>query len=207
MLHREAVKSELFGLLIELFHDNYFNDFFLVGGTALALKYGHRVSVDIDLFTRKEINNEELLHKVHDFGNVSLTGSSKGGLNVLIDGIKVDFVRHDYPLIKPVEIYDEFKILSNLDIAAMKMGAIISRRSKKDFIDFFRLSKEYSLNQMLDVYFQKYGHQLFTTAILKNLTDFGMADTELTPKLYIQEDWETIKSAIQQFVIDTTFNA
>ncbi|MGB0429670.1 MAG: nucleotidyl transferase AbiEii/AbiGii toxin family protein [Bacteroidia bacterium] len=207
MLHRETVNSELFGLLIELFHDDYFNDYFLVGGTALALKYGHRVSVDIDLFTKSEINIEELLQRTHDFGEVDVTGSNKGGLNVLIDGIKVDFVRHDYPLIKPVEHHGEFKLLSNIDIAAMKIGAIISRRSKKDFIDFFRLSKDFSLKEMMKAYTDKYGHQLFTTAILKSLTDFGVADSELTPKLYLEEDWEGIKIKIREFVIDNSFNA
>ncbi len=207
MLHREAVKSELFGLLIELFNDEYFNDYFLVGGTALALKYGHRVSVDIDLFTRKEIDIDELLQRTHDFGTIEVTGSNKGGLNVLIDGIKVDFVRHDYPLIMPVEAYNDFRLLSNIDIAAMKIGAIISRRSKKDFIDFYRLSKDFSLKQMIDAYTQKYGHQLFVSAVLKSLTEFSVADSETTPKLYLDENWEEIKSNIKDFVIDNSFNA
>lgn len=207
MLHREAVNAELFGLLIEIFHDEYFNDYFLVGGTALALKYGHRVSVDIDLFTRKEIDVEELLRKTNDFGEVNLVGSNKGGLNVLIEGIKVDFVRHDYPLNRPIEEYGDFKMISNLDIAAMTIGAIISRRSKKDFIDFYRLSQEFSLDEMMKAFTDKYGQQLFTSVILKSLTDFGQADSETTPKLYMEESWEGVKTKIQEFVIDKSFNA
>ncbi|MCB0735977.1 MAG: nucleotidyl transferase AbiEii/AbiGii toxin family protein [Bacteroidetes bacterium] len=198
MLRREAVRPELFRLLIDIFDSDYFPDFFLVGGTALALKLGHRESIDIDLFTDKEIHPEQILEKMADFGELTLIGMNPGGLNVLIDGIKIDFVRHPYTILEPIEKHNSVRMLSNIDIAAQKLHAIVRRGSKKDFIDLYYLLNLFSVKELISAYGKKYNHTLYESFVLKSMTYFDDADEQTMPKIFDGTTWQEIKQGISQ---------
>lgn len=198
MLRREAVRPELFRLLIEIFDSGYFPDFFLVGGTALALKLGHRESIDIDLFTDKEIAPDTILSQFEDFGETILIGMNPGGLNVLVDGIKIDFVKHAYRILQPLEKYDSVVMLSNIDIAAQKLHAIVRRGSKKDFIDLYYLLKTFRVDELIKAYSKKYNHSLYESFVLKSMTYFNDANEQATPKILDGTTWDQIKEGIME---------
>ena len=114
------------------------DDFYLVGGTALALHLGHRISVDLDLFSNSEFDTQEMIQQLENKISINkIIGEAKNSLNLVIDNVEVDILRHNYPLIEPVSIIDNIRLLSDKDIAALKLSAIARRGSKKDFYDVY----------------------------------------------------------------------
>jgi predicted nucleotidyltransferase component of viral defense system len=172
-----------------------FNDFVLVGGTALALQIGHRISVDIDLFGKCEIEESEFVEILENYGHVNILKKSKNILICSIDAIKIDFVNYRYPLIKDFTTIDSIRLASKEDIAAMKLNAIAGRGSKKDFIDLYYLLKIFTLEQMIEFYLQKFpdGSEFM---VRKSLSYFEDADNETSPIIFENISWEEIKKSI-----------
>lgn len=157
MLHTETVETRTLDLIRALMSDAKFQEFFLVGGTALSLKLGHRMSVDIDVFTDKEFDAASI--GAYLDANYELTDSSviKNGVFGFIEEVKVDLISHRYPLIKPVEVIDGIRMLSLEDIGAMKLHAIVQNGSRlKDFIDVYYLLERIPLTLVSNTYCQKY---------------------------------------------------
>lgn len=200
MLQTQTVVPKLMELLKGIMSEPLFENYFLVGGTALALQIGHRNSIDIDLFGHCEINQDEYVETLRKFGDVVVTSSSKNILIAKINEIKVDFVNYNYPLLDtPLEI-EGIRMLSKVDIAAMKLNAIVGRGSKKDFIDLYFLLKDFSLKKMIDDYNQKYANGS-EFLVCKSLTYFDDADEQLDVKMYQELDWEKCKQKIIDEVI------
>jgi len=199
MLQTQTVVPDLLELLKELMNENLFSDFNLVGGTSLALQMGHRNSIDIDLFGDSEINPELFIEILTSFGDVTVTQSSKNILITKINDIKVDFVNYKYPLLNDYLVVDNIRMLSMKDIAAMKLNAIAGRGSKKDFVDLFFLLEEFSMEEILQFYKQKYADgSLFM--VQKSLTYFEDANPQLEPKMFKNFDWEICKQKILEEV-------
>ncbi|WP_043922767.1 nucleotidyl transferase AbiEii/AbiGii toxin family protein [Leadbettera azotonutricia] len=159
MLQKECVSKSLLILLKELQESDIFRDYFLVGGTSLALQMGHRRSDDIDLFTQNEIDKEMIGAFLFDNykGKVLVINSQSIIYQVKINDIKVDFVKHPYNLVEPVKENDDIRYLGKKDIAAMKLRAIENSGNRaKDFVDIYYLLKEISLENMFDYYRKKY---------------------------------------------------
>ncbi len=177
--------------------------FFLVGGTALAIQIGHRRSEDLDLFTLEEFNPERCLSAVKTLAVETLTvvGTAPNTLNLVIDGVKVDLIRHNYPLIHEPCPTEFCRLASRPDIAAMKLAAITNRGSRKDFIDLYFLLREFTLPGMLDFYTAKYaGHDIFP--VVRSLLYFDDADAEPEPVMLEEVPWATVKAAITRAVQD-----
>ncbi len=140
-MRKEALTKESAEIFPELFN---FKGFYLVGGTALALQIGHRVSVDFDLFSQKELPPRLLTKIKRTFGKsaVSITYSAPEQLNVLLGGVKTTFFYYDYPVIDKLKSYKKVPIASIREIAAMKAFSIGKRLSYKDYIDWYFLLKE-----------------------------------------------------------------
>lgn len=178
--------------------------FCLVGGTALSLRYGHRISVDLDLFGAMEDFQPEILIDalIHEFG-VSFIydgGGSKWAIFCYIDQIKIDIVNFPHPLIRPIEIIDDIRFLSNEDISAMKINAILGRGKKKDFWDIVELLDHYPLSDIIDFHRQKYPKQMLLISIPQALTYFLDAEESEEPLGLKGQTWEGVKSTIQNKV-------
>ncbi len=200
MLQTQTVVPELLELLKKIMQVSEFNDFNLVGGTALALQIGHRNSIDIDLFGNVEINEKKFTRILNNFGIFEVFKRSKNILITSINGIKVDFVSYDYPLLLDLQVIDGIRLLSKQDIAAMKLNAIVGRGSKKDFIDLYFLLFDFTLSEIVEFYLKKYfdGSKF---QILKSLTYFEDADSQDTPPVFLEFDWESCKQKIKEEVI------
>lgn len=197
MLYRQTVKPRLLEILEGLMNQSVFNDFYLVGGTSLALQIGHRESIDIDLFGNRELEEIEISSYLRNFGKVQILKKSKNILIYSVDGVKVDFVNYDYPWLNPPIISENLRLADAKDIAAMKLNAISGRGSKKDFIDLYFLLSKYSLSEMIGFYNKKFvdGSEFL---VLKSLTYFDDADLDQTPKMYNPIDWEEIKLSVKK---------
>ncbi|MDR1429080.1 MAG: nucleotidyl transferase AbiEii/AbiGii toxin family protein [Spirochaetaceae bacterium] len=159
MLQKECVSESLLALLQELQQADIFRDYFLVGGTSLALQIGHRQSDDIDLFTQNEIDKEAIGAFLFENykNNVLVLNSQNIIYQVKINNIKVDFVKHPYNLVEPVKRDEGIRYLGKKDIAAMKLRAIENSGNRaKDFIDIYYLLGEIALEDMFDYYKLKY---------------------------------------------------
>jgi hypothetical protein len=173
MLQKECVLPGLLGILVNLQADVLFKDYFLVGGTALALQLGHRESDDIDLFTLKNLDEEGIAYYLQiQYGNkYEIYHQEERILQTTIDSIKVDFVSTPVILIEEPLKEDDITFLGLKDIAAMKLRAISNKRNRaKDFIDICYLLKYHTLAEMFEYYKTKYScHDI--TNIKKALTE------------------------------------
>ncbi|MDP2951431.1 MAG: nucleotidyl transferase AbiEii/AbiGii toxin family protein [bacterium] len=138
----EVLNSKRKDLLKSLYK---FSDFYLVGGTALALQLGHRTSVDFDLFSDKIINPSLLLSKtqrIFQGRKVARKLKHSDQVSILVDDVKIDFVHCKYPLVlKPIEL-NKLKMAQAKEIAAMKAFALNFRGTTKDYIDLYFVLKE-----------------------------------------------------------------
>lgn len=201
MLQYSTVDPRTLELLKSLMSFPALYDFNLVGGTALSLQLGHRKSIDLDLFGSPQFDANELYINLSKLGFTALNFSSKNSLGLFIDDIKVDIIRYDFPLINPVLLIDSIRLLSIQDIAAMKLSAIAKRGSKKDFWDLFFILKDFSIQQILGFYEQKFGKEsLFF--VVKSLSFFEDADLEPDPIKLTDVTWSEIKLNIKSHLKD-----
>lgn len=157
MLQTQTLAPATLQLLKQLMQDQELRSFRLVGGTALALQLGHRISVDLDLFTNTPFDEQQLReHLEHTYG-LQTDYISRYTLKGEIDGVQIDCIAHQYPWLQDSKEEDGIRLAGLPDICAMKLNAITGNGTRiKDFIDVAWLSTHYSLNQMLDFYEQKY---------------------------------------------------
>lgn len=199
MLSYRTIESHTLELLKALQSNEALKQTRLVGGTALALQYGHRSSIDLDLFGHIDIEDEDLIELLKSYGIVEVRQLTKNIKVFTIDGIKVDIVNYKYPWIDSPIIEDGIVLASARDIAAMKVNAIEGRGTKKDFIDIHELLKRFTLKEILDFYVQKYPENSLFRALL-SLSYFEDADTQPMPTMFVNEDWDAIKTHIKEHI-------
>lgn len=197
MLYLETVESDTLELLIKLMDKPYLSTFCLVGGTSLSLQIGHRKSINLDLFSETEFDSDKLLaNLVQDFQHIEVLAKANGTLLTRIQSIKVDFLRFNYPSIRPVRTEGHLRLLTPEDIAPMKLDAVAGRGKKKDFYDLYFLLEKMSLQEMLDLHSEKF--KLSTTFhIVKSLTYFEDAEEDDSPILIKKKvTWPQVKNKI-----------
>ncbi len=203
MLQLKTVHKETFVLLKELMSQNILQGFTLAGGTALALQIGHRISVDLDFFTSSTFDSNELFENLRNLYKVSGGAPSVNSLSLFIkqrnDNIKIDLLRHNYPVLRPVRVIETIRISSLEDIAAMKLNAIVNRGAKKDFYDIHALLNYFSIRDLLGFFENKYKQQN-SLIVLKSLVYFADADLEPRPISLVNVTWDEIKENIKKKV-------
>jgi len=135
MLQYHTVEPATLDLLKKISAIPSFSSHRLVGGTSLALQFGHRLSVDLDFFSTEQFDHEEILFNLKSIGKIEIVSRSKFINCFFINDVKVDFVSLPYQWLEEPMIEDSIRLAGRKDIAAMKLSAITNRGSKKDFID------------------------------------------------------------------------
>lgn len=172
----------------------------LVGGTALALQYGHRQSVDLDFFGHVTEDTDELTLSLSEtFSNITKRNCTKHIKGYMLNGIKVDIVNYDYPWIDAPVVEEGLRLASPKDIAAMKVNAVIGRGTKKDFIDVYFLLRHYSFEELISFYMKKYAEASEYRALL-SMTYFEDAESDPMPYMYEDVSWDSMKNRIRQEV-------
>ncbi len=194
----DAVSLALLDVLNRLSSSPVLEGFYLVGGTALALQLGHRRSVDIDLFTHGPFDTQAVADWLVQHVQVTEIDTAKNTVRCFIDGVKVDILAHQYPLIESLVMVDGIRMASLPDIVAMKLNAVANRGAKKDLWDIAALLGRFSLDQMLGFYGRKYsaGNRL---TVIKSLSYFNEADAEKVPVDDLTGmTWQQVKNVIRQ---------
>lgn len=200
MLSIQTIHPNTLELLKQLASQPELTQTRLVGGTALALQYGHRQSIDLDFFGVLPEDKDELIELARRVGDVLVTNRTKMIVQTVINQVKVDFVDYSrYAWIDEPIQGEGFVLASDRDIAAMKVNAIIGRGTRKDFIDLYVLLQHYSLTEIMGFYKQKYPEFSEYRALL-SMTYFDDAEMQDMPKMFIDTPWEEMKSTIIQAV-------
>lgn len=157
MLHKETVSPTTLDILKSLMKDERLNDFVLVGGTALSLRIGHRVSIDLDLFSKKDFDQSALQEHLQNRYNFTADYIERNTLKGIAHGVALDFISHKYDNVGEIAVIEDVRLASFKDIAAMKLNAIINNGTRlKDFLDIAFLGEKIPFNEMLKAYADKY---------------------------------------------------
>lgn len=201
MLHYSTVEPGTLAVLKKLMLMPELTEFHLVGGTALSLYLGHRLSIDLDLFSIIDFQNDDLITRLsEEFSDFTYNAVERVGLFCFINGVKVDFVRYHAPVLQAVVVLEGIRLYSMLDIAAMKISAVLKRGVKKDFWDIAELLDQFGLTQIIDAYNQKYPNQQLLISIPQAITYFDDAEASPHPVSLKGQTWEGVKSVIRHKV-------
>lgn len=169
-MHSEVLdkkRQEIFVLLKD------FPDFYLARGTALALQIGHRISIDFDLFSKKEIPKSLLTKVKKTFADyeASVSVNDPGELTVFINDVKLTFLKYPFLVLKKLVDVQGIKLLDVSEIAATKAYAIGRRGSYKDYVDLYFIFKEnhISLADILELSKRKYKNEFNARLFLEQL--------------------------------------
>lgn len=200
-----AVSEHLKTTLTNLFEIKELSDFYLAGGTNLALIYEHRVSTDLDFFClpNLQLNLEyDLLPSIEQkFSNIKKESVSRNTLRLEINNIKVDFLIFNEikNMVNQLNVINNWKLADSLDVGAMKIKAIINRGTRKDFIDLAFLLEKFTLNEIINAYKLKYNLNS-DKQIIQYLIDFHEAELEGERSIILinhKMSWEETKTSIK----------
>ncbi|MFH0991726.1 MAG: nucleotidyl transferase AbiEii/AbiGii toxin family protein [bacterium] len=199
---QETLSSPQFKLLKRLGPFLSGHGFYLAGGTAIALMLGHRKSVDLDWFSPVSIRDPaSWTNKIKSAGMIPLAVNiDEGTFYATIGGVRISIIEYPYTIISPLVEWKSVgcSLASLDDLACMKLSAIASRGSKKDFIDVYALEKKHcSLQHMMSMYNKKFPEaDLFP--VFRGLSYFDDADNVRMPRMVWKVTWKTIKEEIQK---------
>jgi hypothetical protein len=179
------------------------SDFYLAGGTALALRIGHRSSVDLDLFSPTLRNVDQLIAQLLDVvPDFAVTSTAPRTLYGTLEGVQVSFFGYAYPCLAPPERPDPslLAIATIEDIAAMKLAAIASRGSRKDFVDlWFLIRGGLPLAETVRLFERKYA-AIDVGHVVRSLTYFDDAELEPGLRMLRPAPWATVKDDMRSWV-------
>jgi len=198
--YQEILSSSQFKLLKRLGPFLSGHGFYLAGGTAIALMIGHRKSLDLDWFSPVTIRDPaSWSDKIKAAGmTLSAVNIDEGTFYATIGGVRISILEFPYAMIDPVVEWKTIgcTLASLDDLACMKLSAIASRGSKKDFIDIYALGKRHRrLQQIITLYKKKFPEaDLFP--VIRGLNYFDDADKERMPRMLWEISWDAVKAGI-----------
>jgi hypothetical protein len=184
--------------------------FYLAGGTALSIYYGHRLSVDLDWFLPEPMGDALVLAEwIRGAGTNFITEQTgPGTLHGTILGVRVTFIEYRYPLLQRLKKWEKLGIsLADLDdLACMKLSTIAQRGLRKDFCDLYFLGmKHRPLPELLALYRRKFKIKDISP-VLYGLSFFDDAEQEPMPHMLLNVQWKTIRKTIQAWVREVTIS-
>ena len=196
MLQKNAVPAATLGLLKQISTLKEFDEFGLGGGTNLALRLGHRISVDLDFFTNHPFDTSQLFQVITKyFSSAELLFEKNQTMMFTIEDTKVDFVLYPFPWLQPFDFVEGIRLISLYDLIPMKLQAASNRNAKKDYWDIATLLKRFKLAEMLQIFKKKFPN-IDTGYIIHSLIDFEKADEDLDPVALTNIKWAKIKRTI-----------
>jgi len=196
--HWEAVPPLLRDLLAEIGQMPFASRFYLAGGSALALRLGYRVSVDLDFFSDiDEVGDDTRAEIVAAFKQsraAEVLENVFGNLLMEVEGTPVGFFSYGYPLLEPPAEVLGVRVAGLLDIGMMKLDALISRGARKDFYDLYFIARQIPLEEMLHQGPVKYPYARdYEMMALTSLTDFDNANRDVVVETFDRVSWEAVK--------------
>jgi hypothetical protein len=175
-------------------------EFYLAGGSALALHLGHRISVDLDFFTPQEdYEQEPLIRELQRVGDLAVRQQRPGTLNAILEGMSISFFIYPYPLLEEFHTLWGIRVAGVLDLALMKLAAIGQRGRKRDFIDLYFICRSgTSLDHLLARMPEKFPRVAYPSYhFLRALAYFQDAEGDEMPQMLVPCRWSEVKRFFQ----------
>ena len=196
-MHESVLDEETKKNIEILSLQDFIRSFYLAGGTACAVHLGHRISNDLDFFSKKDFLHFEIQNSLRSRGHFLIDYSDSQTLIGRFNKTKISFFHYNYPLIGETYNFLNLNISSLEDIGCMKIDAISSRGSKRDFVDLYFILKKFdlSLKEFFKYFEEKYGKENYNIYhVLKSLVYFEDAEREPELNMLEQFSWENVKS-------------
>lgn len=207
LLHVESLSPRTQELAAKLAACPWADDFYLAGSAALGLYTGHRPVRDLDLMTGTNRltspERRDLLGNLLKLDPEAEVETARDGYLFvrLHGGVGLRFFYYPYPLIDPFEDLTGLAVISAVDLGLMKLGAIISRGTRRDFVDLYLLCRELPLAELLHRAEDKFGHvRDFPLQALKGLADLTQIEGEPMPRLALPLEWEEVEAWLRSEV-------
>jgi len=195
MLRTGRLSSQTLNLLNIL--ESKLPDFYLAGGTALAMYYEHRVSYDLDFFTAESFRPEVMLGYLKRLGvSVENIRIQTGTLETEIEGVRASFFEYHYVLVGPFNKYRSLNVASIVDLAAMKLSAISARAEKKDYFDLAEIMKREAVEKVLRAFVMKYGRDVDLYHIIRAINFFDDVENSPDP-LEAVLTWKEVRDCLE----------
>jgi hypothetical protein len=198
--HPESLSPRTQELLNRIGSRPWAEDFYLAGSAALALYVGHRPVVDLDLMgNANRLTSPERRDLLQDLlktaPDTEVETARDGYLFVRANGVGLRLFYYPYPLVHPFEDFAGLAVVSAVDLGLMKLGAIISRGTRRDFVDLYLLCRQLPLETLLDLAEDKFGHvRDFPLQALKGLADLSQTEGEPMPRLAVPLEWSEVET-------------
>ncbi len=209
-IYKNTVSDLLWEVLLKLMSLDELKSFRLVGGTSLGLLLGHRISVDIDMFTDAAYNSIDFdvidIQLLSSFKYVEFGygGNNSMGKSYFIGNSKNDVIKVDLfytdPFVFPLVEYQGIRLSMLEEIVAMKLEVVGNNGRKKDFWDLHELMERFTWPEMLEFYVKRYPNNFSKEEIITKLTFFEEADADLEPICLKNKHWELIKLDIEESI-------
>lgn len=194
-MSRQILSQETKNNLEKIIEAGIIKDFYLAGGTAVALHLMHRLSIDLDFFTKEDFDRTSLVQKIITIGKFSIEKEAENSLIGVFNNTRITFIKYSYPLLFNLRTMEGMSVADPRDIGCMKITAISARGMKKDFIDLFFICREViQLKDLLILFKKKYRSVDYNLIhILKSLIYFEDSDYEPMPNMIIPISWQEVK--------------
>lgn len=198
-VHKEILPSHSYKLLEQIQVISGFCDFYLAGGTALALQLGHRISIDLDFFSGSEFKSNIIHALPTPYETISIFDNS---IEVIKDETKVFFFYFGFPLKYETLEFNGLRIANMIDIGLMKLLALQGRTTKKDIIDLYFIDQEVlPLEELLELFEITYPKDSFNSyQSLKKLINPTELDQQPLPRMFRDFDWDQALELVQDKV-------
>ncbi len=203
-MHEEILNNNQKALLISLgavFKDN----FYLAGGTALALQMGHRESIDLDFFSNTQFNNESLLKSILSSGiqqnQITVLIDQKDEYTIIINNTKVTFLYYPFQIASTIPFKpNNISLADELTIGAMKAYALGRRGKWKDYVDLFILLQKIPIENIIGKASEIFG-TLFSEKLFREQLCF-FEDIDFTEEVIWKNNLHQSREAIEVFLIE-----
>lgn len=203
-MYKKAIDKKTYTSLGILKTREVLKDFYLAGGTALALHLGHRCSYDLDLFSENKFNTATIVSELKKASVFEVDVLKDDTVEGVFNGVKMSLFYYPYRLIGDFSHYQGIKIASIADIGCMKIAALVNRGAKRDFIDlYFICHYVFPLTKLLSFYEKKYG--VLSSSMInikKSLVYFDDAEMDEMPTMIKKVRWSDVK----KYFIKEVFN-
>lgn len=191
--HREVMTASTEGTLRSLERSSLLNTFYLAGGTGLALQFGHRLSQDLDFFSAQLFDEDLLLQQLENLKGWALASKAPHTLHATIEESRLTFLGYTYEALFPLLSFEGVQVADARDIACMKLSALASRGTKRDFVDVYVAAQKFGLATILQWFERKYAQARYNRLhVLKSLTFFDDAEKDPMPHMLLPIDWPQV---------------
>jgi hypothetical protein len=196
-MHEETISKKTKYALEKIAKLQSAGAFYLAGGTGLALQLGHRESIDLDFFSRNAFRTDFLKKELAEAGRLQIINETPDTLDGEFNSVKASFFEYRYEMLCPLLDFQGVAVADLRDIAGMKLAAISSRGSKKDFIDLYFLLETFPLPDIFRFFEEKFREIEYSKIhLLKSLAYFDDAEEEPMPRMLLSVSWEQVKKKI-----------